>query len=83
MGPSVQRASVKISALFTILLIFIFGVTVSAAEEQASEFIYGDYKLTILDDNTAEIAGWTGSDRVLSIPSSKLSGKKGKNLCAL
>lgn len=58
-----------ISVLAVVLAMLLWGNTVSVAEEQPGQLIHGDYKLQILKDNTVRIDEWTGSDRVLSVPS--------------
>ena len=58
-----------IVAVVTVMLVF--SVSAFAAD---TEYTYGDFKYTVLEDETVEITGYTGSDTAISIPD-EIDGK--------
>lgn len=74
-----KHAKQALAVVFTLALMLSLVVLPAAALESTvvssgEALVFGDYKYIILDDDTVEITGYTGSDTELIIPS-EIDGK--------
>lgn len=65
---AITRHSRPIALFLAILLVFSTVCIASAADKEPTPITSGDYQYVVLDDGTAEITKYTGSEASLTIP---------------